>query len=252
MITIGVLDSGVGGLSVLREILKVLPDCQFIYYADSANCPYGGRRREWITGRVREVVHELIGRGAQAIVLACNTATGAAIETLRTEMPDIPFIGMEPAVKPAAIASKTGVIGVLATKSTLGASKYIGTRERYAGNVKVLESVGEGFVELVEKGLLTGEEAERTVRRAIAPLLEGGADNIVLGCTHYPFLLETLQKVAGPAVNFIDPAPAVARRLVSVLREKGLIEAQKKQRHNVTLLCSGSDETLKALYDSLF
>ena len=219
---IGIFDSGSGGLSVLREILRVLPRERFVYYADNANCPYGEKTPEFIQNRGRAITEYLLSRGAQIIVVACNTATAAAITTLRNEYP-VKFIGMEPAVKPAALSSKTGVIGVLATAGTLKGSKYLTTKGIYEDDVKIVEHVGQGFVELVENGILDGSQAEETVRKSLQPLLDAGADRIVLGCTHYPFLRGVIQRVAGPHVQIIDPAPAVARHLIEVMCEEGLL-----------------------------
>ncbi len=219
---IGVFDSGSGGLSVLREILRVLPGERFAYYADNANCPYGERTPEFIQNRSRAITEHLLSLGAQIIVVACNTATAAAISTLRNEYP-VRFIGMEPAVKPAALSSKTGVIGVLATAGTLKGSKYLTAKGIYEDDVKIVEHVGQGFVELVENGILDGQRAEETVRNSLQPLLDAGADRIVLGCTHYPFLRDVIQRVAGPGVQIIDPAPAVARHLIDVMKEEGLL-----------------------------
>ncbi len=221
---IGIFDSGSGGLSVLREILRVLPGERFVYYADNANCPYGEKTPEFIQSRGRAITEYLLSRGAEIIVVACNTATAAAISTLRNEY-SVRFIGMEPAVKPAALSSKTGVIGVLATAGTLKGSKYLTTKGIYEEDVKIVEHIGQGFVELVENGILDGPVAEETVRKSLKPLLDAGADRIVLGCTHYPFLRGVIQRVAGPDVTIIDPAPAVARHLVDVMREEGLIDA---------------------------
>lgn len=226
MAKIGIFDSGAGGLSVYREIRKLLPGEHFIYVSDSAHCPYGEKTREYIIGRARYITDFLLEKGCEAVVVACNTATAAAIDTLRASY-DIPFIGMEPAVKPAALSTKTGVVGVLATAGTLKASKYIDTRDRYADGVEVIEHVGEGFVELVESGILTGEQAEETVRASVKPLVDAGADIIVLGCTHYPFLRDTIAKVASELapdrkIEIIDPAPAAARHLVNVLKDRGI------------------------------
>ena len=221
MATIGIFDSGAGGLSVLKEIRKALPSGHFIYYADNANCPYGEKSAEFIQERARAITRLLLDRGAQAVVVACNTATGAAIADLRARF-DIPFIGMEPAVKPAALGTRSGVIGVLATAGTLKASKYLNTKGKYQDDVRIEEHVGEGFVQLVERGELDGPEVERTVRASLQPLLDAGADTIVLGCTHYPFLQPVIERIAGPGVRVIDPAPAVARQLVKVLSEHGL------------------------------
>ena len=216
MATIGIFDSGAGGLSVLKEIRKALPSGHFIYYADNANCPYGEKSAEFIRERARTITQLLLDRGAQAVVVACNTATGAAIADLRATF-DIPFIGMEPAVKPAALGTRSGVIGVLATAGTLKASKYLNTKGLYADGVRIEEHVGEGFVQLVERGELDGPEVERVVRASLQPLLDAGADTIVLGCTHYPFLRPVIERLAGPGIQIIDPAPAVARQLLRVL-----------------------------------
>ena len=219
---IGIFDSGSGGLSVLREVLKLLPEERYVYYADNANCPYGEKTPQFIQNRCRAITEYLLSRGAQIIVVACNTATAAAITTLRNEYP-VKFIGMEPAVKPAALSSKTGVIGVLATAGTLKGSKYLTTKGIYEDDVKIVEHVGQGFVELVENGILDGPLAEATVRKSLQPLLDAGADRIVLGCTHYPFLRNVIQRIAGPDVQIIDPAPAVAKHLIEVMKEEGLL-----------------------------
>ena len=243
MACIGIFDSGEGGLSVLKEITRLLPDEKYIYYSDNAYCPYGEKSPEFIQVRACAITEELLRRGADIIVVACNTATAAAISKLRSDYSDavrervlaltggrhdhVRFIGMEPAVKPAALGTKSGTIGVLATAGTLKGSKYLNTKGSVDDNVRVVEHVGQGFVELVESGCLSGKEAESTVRASLSPLLQAGADIIVLGCTHYPFLLPVLQQVAGPGIRFIDPAPAVARQLVHVMSEEHLLSPEK-------------------------
>ena len=187
----GIFDSGVGGLSVFREIRKILPQERYIYFSDNAHCPYGEKSKEYVIDRAREITRFLLEKGADIIVVACNTATAAAISTLREEFP-VKFIGMEPAIKPAVQNTRTGVVGVLATAGTLRADKYIHTREKFAEGIRIEEHVGQGFVELVESGNIYGEEAEATVRKSLEPLLSCGADTIVLGCTHYPFLAGTI------------------------------------------------------------
>lgn len=248
---IGIFDSGAGGLSVFREIRKLLPDESYIYYSDNANCPYGEKSREFITERARAITRYLIEKGAEVIVVACNTATAASIATLRTEFP-IEFIGMEPAVKPAAARTRTGVVGVLATAGTLKATKYIDTREKWARNVTIAENIGKGFVELVERGVVSGPEAEEIVSRSLIPLLDKGADTIVLGCTHYPFLSDTILKVAASytesEIALIDPAPAVARHLLEIMEEKGLI---RKDGFSMKLHSSGDISTLEHIYNKL-
>ena len=249
MAVIGIFDSGSGGLSVLKEIRKVLPSGRFIYYADNAHCPYGEKSAAYIQDRARTITRLLLDKGAQVVVVACNTATGAAIATLRAEF-DIPFVGMEPAVKPAALGTKSGVIGVLATAGTLKASKYLNTKGIYQHDVRIEEHVGEGFVQLVERLELDGPEAGRVVRASLQPLLDAGADTIVLGCTHYPFLRPVIERIAGPGVRVIDPAPAVARQVLKVLREHGL-EDTGPEPGSLELLSSGDPATLHALAATL-
>lgn len=247
---IGVFDSGIGGLSVLREITKVLPHEDIVYYADSAHCPYGGKSREYVCNRARNICSFLREKGAELIVVACNTATAAAIETLRAESPDFPFVGMEPAIKPASFETKTGIVGVLATAGTLHASKYHDLKDRFSNNVRVVEHVGQGFVELVEKGILDGPEAEETIKASLAPLLAEGADTIVLGCTHYPFLIDCIRKVGGEDINIIDPAPAVANHVKHLLEEKGEIK-NDSAKGRVTLFTSADQKLLESMYKRL-
>ena len=236
----------------LNEIRKVLPDERYVYFSDNAHCPYGEKTREYIIERARAITETLLSKGADVIVVACNTATAAAIADLR-ERYDVPFIGMEPAVKPAASCTKTGVVGVLATAGTLKADKYLTTRGKYAEEVRFVEHVGEGFVELVENGNTSGAEAEKVVGKSLIPLLEAGADTIVLGCTHYPFLSDTILKVASdhfPAqvISMIDPAPAVARHLLDVMTTEGLI---RKDGFRIELHSSGDDTSLTQLYKKI-
>ena len=231
---------------MLREILKRLPGEDYVYYSDNAWCPYGEKSPEFIIERCRSITDLMLERGAEAMVLACNTATAAAISSLRAEY-DIPFVGMEPAIKPAVQSTRSGVVGVLATSGTLKGAKYLDTRERYAENVKVVENVGRGFVELVESGTVSGKRAEEVVRASLQPLLDQGADTIVLGCTHYPFLLDTMRSIAGPGVEFIDPAPAVARHLEEVLEKNGKC-TRNTTTGTVELLASGDDTALRRTF----
>ena len=251
---IGIFDSGIGGLSVFREIRKLLPEQSYIYYSDNAHCPYGEKSQEYIIDRAREITRLLLSKGAEIIVVACNTATAAAIATLRKEFP-VKFIGMEPAIKPAAARTRTGVVGVLATAGTLKADKYQSTRERWGDHIQVVEHVGQGFVELVESGKTSGPEAEEVVETSVEPLLDAGADTIVLGCTHYPFLAETISIVASRLtpdreVSIIDPAPAVARHLLDVMKEEG-IPAAAANGYALELIASGDSATLAKTASSL-
>lgn len=268
---IGIFDSGAGGLSVYREIRKILPDQDCIYYSDNANCPYGSKPDEFIIRRAKEITEFLLSEGAEIIVVACNTATAVAIRTLREDFPSVRFIGMEPAIKPAAQSTCTGVIGVLATAGTLRSEKYLTHKEKYAGDIRIAEHVGEGFVELVESGTVSGAAAEEVVSRSLKPLLDAGADTIVLGCTHYPFLSETISKVASGLyperlIRIIDPAPAVARHLKEVMQEEGLLPSSAMAHprrntdhassHNLAsgttvLHSSGDSKTLKDFFSNL-
>lgn len=249
---IGIFDSGIGGLSVFREIRKVLPEESYAYFSDNAHCPYGEKSKEYIIERAREITRFLIGKGAGIIVVACNTATAAAIAALREEFP-IRFIGMEPAVKPAAQSTRTGVVGVLATAGTLKATKYIDTRAKWAQGVRIVEHVGQGFVEIVEKGMTEGTETDEIVKASLKPLLDEGADRIVLGCTHYPFLTGSIRKTAGLLyperdIEVIDPAPAVARHLLEVMEEEGLV---RKDGFRMELHSSGDSRQLEETYRKL-
>lgn len=251
---IGIFDSGVGGLSVFREIRKILPEQSYIYYSDNAHCPYGEKSREYIIDRARHITQFLLEKGCEIIVVACNTATAAAISVLREEFP-VKFIGMEPAIKPAAQSTQTGIVGVLATAGTLKATKYLDTREKWAQNVQIVEHIGQGFVELVENGIINGTQAEQTVRKSLVPLLEAGADTIVLGCTHYPFLTDTIKKIAEETfperpVKVIDPAPAVAKHLLEVMQQEGISQASTSG-YSIELHSSGNPDGLYKTFDAL-
>ena len=193
---IEVFDSGVGGLSVWRELYKVMPQEEYLYVSDSGYCPYGPKSREEVIERAVAITGFLISNGAEIIVVACNTATAAAINWLRSHY-TIPFVGMEPAVKPAALNTRTGAIGVLATKGTFKGELYLRTLHKFASNAKVLEQVGEGLVELVESGETDTPQARELIGKYIKPMLEQNADHIVLGCTHYPFLENVIREFAG-------------------------------------------------------
>lgn len=211
---IGVYDSGFGGLSVWRELRKMLPEESLIYLGDGKNCPYGGRSREEITSFAVEAVEALVAEGAKMIVVGCNTATTAAVAYLRERWSDMPIVGLEPAVKPACLTSRTRRIAVLATEHSLKSDMFLATAARYASDVEVIKVVGKGFVELVEQGLERSVEAEIAVRRVVEPLLDEGIDKIVLGCTHYPFLRPLIEQVIGENdIEVIDSGEAVARRV---------------------------------------
>jgi glutamate racemase len=225
---IGVMDSGVGGISVLRHIHALLPHEHLIYVADSKYAPYGNKTPEEITARCMILADFLISQNVKALVVACNTATAAAIDELR-ETFDLPIIGMEPAVKPAAEASKNGIVGVLATVGTLKSAQFAALLESYGRNVKVVTQGCMGLVECIERGELDAPETKALIRQYTTPLLTEGADTIVLGCTHYPFVKHVIQKAVGEKIILIDTGAAVAKQLKRQLQEKGLLSVSQQK-----------------------
>ena len=215
---VGFFDSGVGGRCVLEAFCRLCPDEPTVYVADSENCPYGNKPPEEIVRLSKRIAADLIGRGCEVVVVACNTATAAAIDELRSEWPDVPFVGMEPAVKPAALGSKSGVVGVLATRGTFNGRLYRETSSKVSDTVRIIECIADEFVDLVERGVVSGAEAEDAVRRRIEPLIAAGADRIVLGCTHFPHLKHLMENVADGRAEIVDPSDAVARRIAEVLK----------------------------------
>lgn len=222
-LAIGVLDSGIGGLTVWVQLKRLLPEESLIYYADTLNCPYGGKSYESIIELARRSVDEIIMRGVKLIVVACNTITAAAIHLLRREYPEMLFVGMEPAVKPAARITKTGVVGILATNATLHGQLYRNNVLQHGKSVRFVEMAGRGLVEMIEAGAETSEPCRALVASYIEPMIEQGADCVVLGCTHYPFLGQTIRDVGQGRLTVIDPAPAVARRARQLLEQNALI-----------------------------
>ena len=209
-----------------QALYDALPNESLIYLGDGARCPYGSRSEEELRQFVDEAVCRLLTEGCKLIVIACNTATAVAIKGLREKYPTVPFVGLEPAVKPAVLTTKSGVIGVLATERSLLGEHFRRNEEKYGSEIKILKAVGEGFVEAVENNEEHLPATEQLVRRVVEPLVEGGADKIVLGCTHYPFLREVIERVAGDGVEVIDSSEAVARR-VSALLDEGNIRADE-------------------------
>jgi len=224
---IAVFDSGVGGISVLKHIHHLLPNEHLLYVADSLNAPYGNKSASEIQTRCFAISNFLIEKNAKALVVACNTATAAAIDSMRT-LYSLPIIGMEPAVKPAAEASKTGIIGVLATSGTLKSVQFSALLESYGRNVEVVTQACIGLVECIERGELSNASTRLLLQRYCQPLLDEGADTIVLGCTHYPLLKPLIQEVVGEEVVLIDTGAAVAKQLKSRLLEQGLLAADNQ------------------------
>jgi len=218
-----VFDSGVGGLSVLREIRARLPHEPLLYVADSAHVPYGNKSPAFIIERSRALGRFLLDHGAKALVIACNTATAAAAPTLRADWPEVPIIGMEPAVKPAVAATRNGVVGVLATVGTAQSSRFAALLDDFARDVRVVVQPAPGLAEAVESGALGAPETRALVARHLQPLLDAGVDTIVLGCTHYPFLKPLIVELAGADIALIDTGAAVARQVERRLAEKNLL-----------------------------
>lgn len=220
---IGVYDSGFGGLSVWRELRRHLPEESLIYLGDGKNCPYGGKDREQIRGFAEEAVARLVEKGVKMVVVGCNTATTAAIDYLRERWSDMPIVGLEPAVKPACLTTKSRRIAVLATEHSLSSDMFLNTASRYASDVEVVKVVGRDFVEIVEAGEEHTSRAEEVVRRVVAPLRDSGVDRVVLGCTHYPFLRELIEReLEGCDIEVIDSGAAVARRVEWLLERYDL------------------------------
>jgi glutamate racemase len=239
---IGVFDSGVGGLSVFRHIQRRLPAERLLYFADQAHVPYGPRPVKEIRLYCEQITRFLVTRGATIMVVACNTATAAAIDHLRYKFPHLPFVGMEPAVKPASAQTSSGKIGVLATAGTFESQRYASLLSRFAGNVSAYESDCPGLVEQIEAGELTSRKTEAIVQLAIRPMLAAEVDTLILGCTHYPFVLPLIERFAGPDVTIIDPAPAVAQQVKRIHNESRRKKSRTNQRGSVDLFTTGNEE----------
>jgi len=247
---LGIFDSGIGGLSILREIRTRLPGHDLIYFADQVHVPYGPRPLNQVRLFSEGITRFLLDQGAGLIVVACNTASAAALRPLRQVFPTVRFIGMEPAVKPAAQTTETRVLGVLATPATFQGELYASVVERFAQGVRVINQTVPGLVERIEAGDLTGSETVRLLREALAPLLAEGADTLVLACTHYPFVIPTITEIAGPSVRVIDPTPAIARQVERVLGEIGLAAARSRPGQ-LRLITSGDPGQLRQMAEKL-
>jgi glutamate racemase len=226
--SIGIFDSGVGGLSIWEELIKKFPNENVIYYADSANCPYGPKSKDEIVNLTSNITDFLISKECKIIIVACNTATAAAIDYLR-ESYNIPFIGMEPAIKPASLNSQTKSIGVLATEGTFNGRLYLETSQRFASDVKLNVKVGDKLVDIVENGLVHKASTKLYLSELISPLIKQDIDHLVLGCTHYPFLTPVLKSILPKHVKIVNPASAVVKQAGRILQENNLLNPRQEK-----------------------
>jgi glutamate racemase len=244
---IGIFDSGVGGLSVLRAIQKELPDESLLYVADQAHVPYGPRKLEEVREFSEGITRFMISQGAKLMVVACNAASAASLQYLRQVFPEMPFVGMEPAVKPAAEHSDNKVVAVLATPATFQGALYASVVERFANGVVLLQDTCPGLVEQIELGNLDKPETRTILEKALLPMLARDADTVVLGCTHYPFVIPMIQAICGPGVRVIDPAPAVARQVRRAMMERKLLYfIDEHSKGNVIFYTTGVPDSFKS------
>lgn len=252
---IGVFDSGIGGLSVLRHVHTLLPDESLLYFADSGFAPYGEKPEQVIVERTVAITAFLLTQNIKALVVACNTATAAAIAGLRTRYPDLPVVGVEPGLKPAAALTRTGTIGVLATANTLSSEKFLKLEAQVAhdAGVRFLLQACNGLAHQIEKGELRSRETVQLVERYVAPLLAQQADTLVLGCTHYPFVEQLIREIAGPNVAIVDTGEPVARQLQRVLTQRGLLRDAPTVDVPAPVLAysTGSSSTLSLAFTKL-
>lgn len=243
---IGIFDSGVGGLSVLRAIRTQMSEESVIYFGDQGHIPYGPRPMQQIRDFSEAITRFLLEHGAKVIVVACNTASAAALKYLREKFPQVSFVGMEPAVKPAAEQTQTGKVGVLATPATFQGALYASVVERFANGVELFQNTCTGLVQEIEQGNLQGEETRRILKDALLPMLENNIDTVVLGCTHYPFVIPLIEEIVGGKVRVIDPAPSVAKQVRRVLEAAGT-RNESGVRGTVSFYTSGDPDELKSL-----
>jgi len=243
---IGVFDSGVGGLSILDEALRQLPDHDYLYFADSANAPYGEKLPEWIAQRSLSICQSLADAGCQAIVVACNTATAEAIQSIRAQLKTIPIIGVEPGIKPAALQSQKGLVGVLATEATLKSDKFNALLATLPGDCRFIKQAGAGLVPLIESGQLHAPETAALLAQHLQPMRAAGVDTLVLGCTHYPFLMPLILNQLGSSVRIVDTSDAVIRQLARQL-EARRIPAEVSGRRGLLLLSTADGARLHSM-----
>jgi glutamate racemase len=248
---IGIFDSGIGGISVLRALREQMPEESIIYFGDQGHVPYGSRSMQEIQNFSELITRFLLKEGAKMIVVACNTASAAALTYLREKFRDVPFVGMEPAVKPAAEQTLTGKVGVLATPATFQGALYASVVERFAHGVELFQHTCPGLVQQIEQGNLIGKEPRKILEEALQPMLEKKIDTIVLGCTHYALVIPLIQQIAGENVRVVDPAPAVARQAGRLL-EAGGVRNRSLSKGEVKFYTSGDPDRLSSLLPVLW
>lgn len=248
--SIGIFDSGVGGTSIFKEVHMLLPNENMIYLADSKNAPYGNKSEEEIRNLSVKNTEFLLEKGCKIIVVACNTATTNAISYLR-ETYDVPFIGIEPAIKPAALNTRTKAIGILATKGTLSSQLFHKTSDLYANGIKVIEQVGEGIVPLIESGQLHTNQMKDLLQMYLEPMLKANIDYLVLGCTHYPYLIPMLETMLPKEVKIIDSGLAVAKQTKAILHSQNLLNSEMN-KPSIKLYSNRNVEVLDALLEGKF
>jgi glutamate racemase len=247
---IGIFDSGVGGISVLRAIRQQMPEESIVYFGDQGHVPYGSRSMGQIRGFSGAITRFLLDLDAKIIVVACNTASAAALKYLREKFSDVQFVGMEPAVKPAAEHTQTGKVGVLATPATFQGALYASVVERFANGVELFQDTCPGLVQQIEQGNLDGEETRQILEDALLPMLGKNIDTIVLGCTHYPFVIPLIQQIVGESVRVIDPAPAVAKQTGRLLEARRM-RNKPGAKGAITLYTSGDPDEFRSVLPML-
>ncbi len=248
---IGLFDSGIGGLSVLNAIQQALPKERLLYFGDNAHIPYGDRTLREIRSFSAAITRALLGKGCKMIVIACNTASAAGLKVLREAYPHTLFVGMEPALKPAAERSRSKVVGVIATTATFQGELFASVMERFARDVQVLERPCPGLVKAIEAGELESASTEVMLRGWLEPMLAQGMDQLVLACTHYPFVRPLIERICGPIVQIIDPAPAVAKQVERLLEQRGLLASGTGPATPILGWTSGDIDTFTSLVEKL-
>ncbi len=246
---IGIFDSGIGGVTIFKSIKKLLPKENFLYFSDNLNSPYGNKSKKEIQTLSLKNSEWLLNQGCKIIVVACNTATTNCISLLRKSF-KTPFIGVEPAIKPAATNTKTGNIGVLATKGTLNSNLFGITSNDYCSNINIIEKNGDGLVDMIENGILNGTEIEKLLLKFLSPMIKSNIDHLVLGCTHYPLINGSIEKILPDNVKILESGEAVALQTKKILKENNLVGNNINPTYD--FYCNGLDNSLKKILNNNF